>query len=89
MVNKNSNIEGIVGSACNDFSARLFRRARDSVYSVADKCNGKFRMNGIINVNSANGAQLHDTVAPTTKGMWRRDSIDFSALGVYVKRISH
>ncbi len=89
MVNKNNQYEGVEGSPCDFYRARDFRRARDSVYSIADKCNGKLLMSGIINVHPTNGAQLHDTVAPNTRGMWKRDSIDLSALRVHIKRLSH
>jgi hypothetical protein len=81
MVNKGADpvYEGLEGSPCGGFPTHHFRRACDSVYSVADKCNGKFRMTGIINVNKV----VPDTVAGAT-GIWERDSADLAALGVYI-----
>ena len=81
MVNKGADpaYEGVEGSPCSGYATRHFRRACDSVYSVADKCNGKFRMTGIINVNKV----VPDTVASAT-GIWERDSADLSALGANI-----
>lgn len=81
MVNKGADpqFEGVEGSPCSGYATRHFRRARDSVYSVADKCNGKFRMTGIINVYQV----VPDTVAGAT-GIWERDSADLTALGACI-----
>ena len=57
----------------------FFRRAKDSVYSVADKCNGKLRMSGKIIVNDV----VPDSVQ-SGQAIWESDSVDLTQMGVYV-----
>lgn len=83
MVNKNSAYEGLDGSPCLRFPRRSFRRARDSVYSVADKCNGKFLMLGKVIANDVFPDSVQSGI-----GIWERDSIDLTRMGVYIVNAS-
>ena len=78
--------EGEDGSPCGGYRNCAFRRARDSVYSVADKCNGKFRLSGTVLVSRNGGAQLPEDVDPEMPGMRLQDSIDLAKLGLTIKR---
>ncbi|MBQ7185882.1 MAG: hypothetical protein IJR92_03700 [Alphaproteobacteria bacterium] len=86
MVNKvnQTTSAGEEGCPCGGYPTRAFHRACDSIYSVADKCNDKFRLSGTVLVSRYGGAQLPDTVY--TNGMWLRDSIALSKLGLNIKR---
>ena len=84
MVNKNidnpqSQDFGMEGSPCAGYRMRVFRRAKDSVYSVADKCNGKLRMSGKIIVNDV----VPDSVQ-SGQAIWESDSADLTRMGVYI-----
>ena len=88
MVNKNIDnpqnpFFGMEGSTCSGVLVRTFRRARDSVYSAADKCDGKLRMSGIVNVTDV----IPDSVQ-NGRGIWASDSADLTQMGVYIRNLS-
>ncbi len=88
MVNKNIDnpqypFFGVEGSPCSGVLVRTFRRARDSVYSAADKWNGKLRMSGIVNVTDV----IPDSVQ-NGRGIWASDSADLALKGLYIRNVS-
>ena len=88
MVNKNidnpqSPNFGIEGSPCGAFRMRVFRSARDSVYSVADKSKDKLRISGEVIVKDV----VPDSIQ-SGQGIWESDSADLALKGLYIRNVS-